>query len=605
MITQAVWSLMLATALLVYVALAAARKSASHWALLGALAGILAWDAGALIAWAAPRASIAIPFALRLTFLGASVVPPFYLFLTARTARLPIVEDHPRASLTALIAPSLLLYLGFLTNALHGRFARQLDFELLAAPPVAWAGPLFWVQIGWSYLCTATGIALCLSVAIRSDQRPVRRRVVLLALAAAIPLLVNALHAFDLSAVSVPLTYAALGAAGALLVTAITRYNFLEFPIGAREVIAHFHDGLVLTDLDSLVIDLNPAAEKLLRVPSDRACGRRLSELLAEWMPMHVPPRELDALGQGEELEYAVETPSGRWIEVRVGWVRSEYRSALGRLAILSDRTRQRRLELIQQRAQQLDSLGTLIAGISHEVNNPLAFVRSNLSHIHRAIEQLEPPGCAGGRDTLRQVVSECIDGMDRIGDIIASIRRLARKPRTAHETIDVNLVVRDAIRLASFHGDHAIPIETRLAAAPLIVAGSAEQLGQVVLNLLINARQAVSASGQILIETGRCDDFGSCSPDALIRVHDSGSGITRELRDHIFDPFFSTRPEGEGMGLGLAVSLQLVRLHGGVIEVGDSPLGGACFSVRLPLLALGLEPKPVRVAAATPRSAP
>ncbi|MCP3985902.1 MAG: hypothetical protein GY723_16085 [bacterium] len=257
--------------------------------------------------------------------------------------------------------------------------------------------------------------------------------------------------------------------------------------------------------------------------------------------------------------------------------------------AHLSERERneeeRRRLAAQVGRAQKLESLGILAAGVAHEINNPLAYLRSNVTHLRRLAAIVEEslnvfePKQAKDLAELPELLEEMLDGLDRIGEIVESTRRFSRDPETRHVPLDMNRVAEDAVRLASFHKNDCVRLETHLGRLPP-VEGSAERLVQVLLNLLINAKQVLSdrPAGSILLETVAVD---GC---AQIRVHDDGPGVPEELRDHLFDPFFTTKGPDEGVGLGLSIAYDIVREHGGTIEIEVSPLGGACFTINLPV---------------------
>ncbi len=256
--------------------------------------------------------------------------------------------------------------------------------------------------------------------------------------------------------------------------------------------------------------------------------------------------------------------------------------------AHLSERERneveRRRLAAQVGRTQKLESLGILAAGVAHEINNPLAYLRSNVTHLSRLAAIVEEsldafePKQANDLSEFPELLEEMLDGLGRIGEIVDSTRRFSRDAEARHVLLDMNRVAEDAVRLASFQENECIRLETHLGCLPP-VEGSAERLVQVLLNLLINAKQALSQSsaGSILLETVASDGY------VQLRVHDDGPGVPEEFRDHLFDPFFTTKGPDEGVGLGLSIAFDIVREHGGTIEVEVSRLGGACFAIRLP----------------------
>jgi two-component system NtrC family sensor kinase len=263
--------------------------------------------------------------------------------------------------------------------------------------------------------------------------------------------------------------------------------------------------------------------------------------------------------------------------------VRGRHGEPAGWFAMLRDRTEARRYERFVRRGQRLESVASLSAGIAHEVNNPLAFLRSNLSqlrHLGELAEARLDAFDAKQADELRehtQIVDECIDGIDRIGGIVGNLRRFSRAPSDERVTVDVNAAVRDAVKLADLHRSGSVVVKAHLAEDLPRVEGSEERLVQAFLNLLLNAKQALAgrAEGLIAVETRCADDR------VEVRISDDGPGVPAEIQDRIFDPFFTTKTPDEGTGLGLSIALEIAREHGGLLEVVSRSGEGACFVVN------------------------
>jgi C4-dicarboxylate-specific signal transduction histidine kinase len=159
-------------------------------------------------------------------------------------------------------------------------------------------------------------------------------------------------------------------------------------------------------------------------------------------------------------------------------------------------------------------------------------------------------------------------------------MRRFSRLPADELAPVDVNRVVREAMRLADLHPHHGVTIEAWLADHLPAVHGSAQRLTQVVLNLLVNAKQALAGreEGHVTVRTRHTRDL------VEIVVADDGPGIPEAIRERIFDPFFTSKGPEEGTGLGLSIAFGIVREHGGVLAFEPSPTGGACFRALLPV---------------------
>lgn len=274
------------------------------------------------------------------------------------------------------------------------------------------------------------------------------------------------------------------------------------------------------------------------------------------------------------------------------GLLASQTALAMENARLLRDKQRQvRELKEAQARlveSQRMAAVGQVSAGLVHEVNNPAAYVLSNLFTADELLsELLERAGDAALREELtelREVVCEASEGARRIREILRDVRALATAEGSDEqpEVIDLNEAVRSALRpgraAAAVQGSAQVHAHL---GADVHVVGDASRLSQAVLNLLVNAAQAVAAvpgrSHRIRLSTRRRGD------QVLLRIADTGEGIPEALLGDIFEAFFTTRPANGGTGLGLAISRDIVRDHGGTIEVESVPGVGSTFTVALP----------------------
>jgi PAS domain S-box-containing protein len=291
--------------------------------------------------------------------------------------------------------------------------------------------------------------------------------------------------------------------------------------------------------------------------------------------------------GEVVTAEHRYTSSWGRTADVRllVAPIRSASGAVTGALGLVEDVSERRTLEEGLRRSQKLESVGQLAAGIAHEINNPMAFVRTNLAVLREEWHALRKALAGADRDsTLVERFSECeslidesLEGIERTIAIARDMREFAHTGSDGRVTIDLNQVVEACVRVASPHRKGATRIEEAYGELPP-VWGSPGQLRQVFVNLLVNALQAVGHVGTVRVETALDGER------AVVRVRDDGGGILHEHRDRLFDPFFTTKAAGEGTGLGLYVSHEIVRGHSGEIAVISSPGKGATFEVRLPL---------------------
>jgi signal transduction histidine kinase len=229
----------------------------------------------------------------------------------------------------------------------------------------------------------------------------------------------------------------------------------------------------------------------------------------------------------------------------------------------------------------RLAAVGELAAGIAHEINNPLAFVRSNLSQLESIWKELGlVPAASEHAELLRDVdalFEESIEGVDRAAEIVRSVKSFAHAGSATREPTDLRPLLEDVLHVASAQLRSRVNVLREYDDFLPRVICAPQQLRQVFLNLVINAAQAVEAGGHVLVATRPDGDH------VIISVGDDGCGIEPHLIDRIFDPFFTTKPVGEGTGLGLGIAHQIVSSHGGEIQVESTPGSGTVFRVRLP----------------------
>jgi signal transduction histidine kinase len=221
----------------------------------------------------------------------------------------------------------------------------------------------------------------------------------------------------------------------------------------------------------------------------------------------------------------------------------------------------------------KLAALGTLAASLAHEINNPAAFIRSNLNYLGELAERSDDDA------EFEEVLAETEQGVERLRNIVAELREMSDPARESFGEVALSDIVEAALPTLRFEARADVALEARLAPVPA-VRGDRNLLGQVLANLVINAIHSVRGSGVkgVVSIATFADDRR-----AVIEVADSGPGIPPELRARIFEPFFTTKPAGEGTGLGLAMARQLVERHGGRLTLAPSERG-ARFQVELPL---------------------
>lgn len=270
---------------------------------------------------------------------------------------------------------------------------------------------------------------------------------------------------------------------------------------------------------------------------------------------------------------------------------------------------KQNQRKLVQ--SEKMASLGVLSAGVAHEINNPIGFVTSNLSTLNEytpifyeafvllknLLSKLESePAYRSDYHAVKSfleekqvdflvedtsdILVETLDGLRRVTDIVAGLQTFARAENASMELIDPVECVRSTASLIKSDSKHQFELVDELIDVPPIV-GNAGKLGQVFMNLIVNAIQAVSSAredGKVSLRSYLDKQF------VCIDVCDDGPGMTPEVVEKIFEPFYTTKEEGEGTGLGLSLTQGIVDEHGGIIRVESEAGKGTTFTIALPL---------------------
>jgi two-component system NtrC family sensor kinase len=237
--------------------------------------------------------------------------------------------------------------------------------------------------------------------------------------------------------------------------------------------------------------------------------------------------------------------------------------------------------QLIQ--TEKMASLGQLVAGIAHEINNPLTFVVNNLFTVENGIDHIAPEAEPHLTDTsrakLRKVrtrLREMGEGLDQVKDLVLKLRTFSRLDEGEFKTIDIGDSI-DSVLVFLKHKMNGRTQVERHYGPGRFLSCYAGPLNQALMNLIANAMDAIVGEGKITITTSQTEN------QFVISVRDTGIGIPESIRSRIFDPFFTTKPVGQGTGLGLAVTYGIIQDHHGVIEVHSQPGSGSEFNIRIP----------------------
>ncbi|HEX7090295.1 MAG TPA: ATP-binding protein [Longimicrobiales bacterium] len=315
----------------------------------------------------------------------------------------------------------------------------------------------------------------------------------------------------------------------------------------------------------------NRAAAMLYGDPRARdLLGRELDELFAPELPAAVRARIAAAAPHADWTgELLLQRRDGTLVPVHVTCVavRRDGR-APGTVLIVRDVTSEKREQAQLLESDRLALIGGLVSGVAHELNNPLGAI-GNFAEL-----LLDAELDADSREMVQTIGREAA----RAGEIVRNLLGFARRSEEVREELALGDVVKRTLALRVYdQRKNRIEVELDLPPDLPPVWGNANQLQQVLLNLVVNAEQAIGRDGRIAIR-GR-----AAGHMVELAVEDTGPGIPREVRPHLFSPFFTTKPAGTGTGLGLAISRRIVDAHGGTIEASDPEGGGARFTIRLP----------------------
>jgi len=359
----------------------------------------------------------------------------------------------------------------------------------------------------------------------------------------------------------------------------------------SRELLAEAFDladlAVLEQDLASGTSSATPRFFELLALPETSAAPAHIETFLF--------PEDLGTYRDYREKLLAGQTPAPITVRLRTGtgelrnvrmWVRLPGR-ADGResrqLTVVQDVTQQSLLQAQLRLTDRLTSLGTMAAGVAHEINNPLAFVLGNLNVVRSVLAPIRDiPGV--DLTDLRDAVNEALEGAERVRQIVSSLKPFSRVDETHRGHCDIARIVQASLNMAKNELRHRARIVTDIRPVGPVL-GNEAKLSQVFINLLVNAAQAMpdGHAEENLVTVTSYEERGT----VVVTVSDTGSGIPPEVLPRIFDPFYSTKEIGKGTGLGLFVSQGIVQELGGTLAVTSRP-GATRFEVRLPVTELG-----------------
>jgi two-component system, NtrC family, sensor kinase len=399
-----------------------------------------------------------------------------------------------------------------------------------------------------------------------------------------------------LSTVDVELLVTLAGYVGIAIENA-TLYRSLQRKVEEYERLKEFSEnivesinvGILAADLEDRVESWNTQMEQLTSIDREQALGKTLAELFPADLVEECDRvrgetgihnvykfvlKPAHANGNGAASNTAASGAAGprreTTLNLAIAPLVSKEQRQIGRLIIFDDVTDRAELEQRLVQADKLSSIGLLAAGVAHEVNTPLAVISTYAQMLAKQV--------AG--DTQKSIMLDKIAKQTfRASEIVNSLLNFSRTSTTSFAEVNLNRVIMETVSLVEHQLQKAgIVVKTSLEPDMALVNANTGKLQQVFLNLFLNARDAMQASGTLEIRTW------SDGASAKVEVADTGTGIAPEHLNRIYDPFFTTKAARKGTGLGLSVSYGIIQEHGGSIQVSNRPSGGARFRIDLPL---------------------
>ncbi|MFZ3207453.1 MAG: PAS domain S-box protein, partial [Geobacteraceae bacterium] len=374
-----------------------------------------------------------------------------------------------------------------------------------------------------------------------------------------------------------------------------------------RAVTDTTEDAIIMTDNDRIITYWNPAAERMFGYSRDEVMGKDVGLIVLQRYreAFDMACRIFKETGQGPLLcksrERLVLAKGGREVPTEFSFFGVKLKGRWHAVSIIRDITERKSLEEQLRQAQKMEAIGTLAGGVAHDFNNILTVILGFATMMRKDIAADSPLA-----SPLRHILS----AGERAANLTRSLLAFSRKQAMELKTVDMNQVVLETQTLMRrlLREDTELLIKTAETVLP--IRGDAGQIGQILLNLVNNAAQAMPDGGMVsicakMIELDqafvKAHGFGKPGSYALLSVSDTGTGMDEETRLRIFEPFFTTKGVGEGTGLGLSIVYGIVKQHGGYINCYSEPGKGATFRIYIPLITENMKQDKSAVVDASP----
>ena len=527
-------------------------------------------------------------FISKFQYLGVASVGVLWLLFTTGYSRTAWPE--PRLTRAVVwIVPVITLVLVF-TNDQHRLHWSSIEEVMtpLGRRLIYHGGSWYWVHASYSYFLLLIGTAILVR-GLRRFPPPYRLQTALIIIGAIVPWIGNLLYLTRaLPVTGLDLTPIAFTVSGACLTWGIYRYRLFGLvPVARDMVVDSMDDGVLVLDAQRRLVDLNATAERYTGCDAG-SLGRPIDEVVSWW---NEAVDESRPLAHGQPAIVKVE-PGPRYFEVKVSPVRDAERRFVGWLVIVHDISNRRRNEAERraferrlQEQQKSESLMVLAGGVAHDFNNLLTGILGNAD----LLSILSPP-----ESDQRRAAEAIVIGAQRAADLVSKMLAYSGGGRVVAQNVNLDELVKEMVDLlAASVARHCTLIYNSPGPLPLVETDPT-QIRQVVLNLIINAAEAVDENGVITVETGEesldrgmlkkmtFGDNVAAGRYVFIDVVDNGVGMSEHTLARMFDPFFSTKDAGRG--LGMAAVRGIVRSHRAALRVTSNEGQGTRFRIWFPL---------------------
>ncbi|MCP4673807.1 MAG: PAS domain-containing protein [Desulfobacula sp.] len=375
-------------------------------------------------------------------------------------------------------------------------------------------------------------------------------------------------------AIMMGIILALIGLTGFVLVFIVQRYsqarsNLSRMQIFSDTLLENMPVGLIATDINNQIISVNPSATSILNIQTDFN-----SHGIDTILPNEIKNMLADISGKKNVVEKEIKLKNSHKSEIILEAIASPLHdkegNSLGNLLILRDKTELRLLKTEMEQNKRLASIGRLAAGVAHEIRNPLSSLKGYATFFKEIFDH------DSENFTIADTMTKEVDRLDRV---VGELGELAKPIAVSGNLVDIKALVLESLQLIVYEPDaENIDVKTEVESNLPQIHADTDRLKQMLLNLYLNAIQAMENSGELTVKLKK----STSDENIIINISDTGCGIKAEDLSHIFDPYFTTKLSGTGLGLSIVHSI--INAHKGRVDVESNPGKGSIFTISLPI---------------------